>query len=150
MNKIKLNQKQISELIINKKVALTENSSIEIYENEIIYNKNGKIRYATKMELEFGEIEQSDSFLQEIISEHFNIDKNQVITISSEPEDSEFKIRFTTNKEITIIVCPVNIAIKNTKILEENHNLKIDKMCTQIGLYRKLGNSAYFFRIESD
>ena len=150
MNKIKLNQKQISELIINKKVTLTEFSSIEIYENEIIYNKNGKIKYATRMNLELGKIEKSDAFLQEIICEHFNINKNQVITITSEPEDSEFKIRFTTNKEITIIVCPVNIAIKNTKIREKNHNLKIDKMCTQIGLYRKLGNSAYFFRIESD
>lgn len=150
MKNIKLNERQISELIENKKVNLLKGSSIEIYNNEIIYNKDGEIKYATEINMQFYKSGETDSFLQELICEHFNVNKNQVITICSEAEDGEFRIRFTPNNEITIIVCPVNIAIKNTKILEENNNLKIDKMSSQIGLYRRLGSSAYFFRIEED
>ena len=68
--------------------------------------------------------------------------------ISSTPEDAEFRIRFTPDKEVTIIICPINIAIKNTQILM--NETKIDCNASRIGLYRRLGDSCYFFRIDTD
>ena len=148
MQNIKLKEKQISELIKNKKIILNDNSSIEIYDDEIIHNKNGEIRYIKSINLEFYEAEKTDKFLQELICEHFNIETSQAIMISSTPEDAEFRIRFTPDKEITIIICPINIAIKNTQILM--NETKIDCNASQIGLYRRLGDSCYFFRIDTD
>ena len=148
MQNIKLKEKQISELIKNKKIILNDNSSIEIYDDEIIHNKNGEIRYIKSINLEFYEAEKTDKFLQELICEHFNIETSQAIMISSTPEDAEFKIRFTPDKEVTIIICPINIAIKNTQILM--NKTKIDCNASQIGLYRRLGDSCYFFRIDTD
>ena len=148
MQNIKLKEKQISELIKNKKVNLNDNSTIEIYDDEIIHNKNGEIRYIKSINLEFYEAEKTDKFLQELICEHFNIETSQAIMISSTPEDAEFRIRFTPDKEVTIIICPINIAIKNTQILM--NETKIDCNASRIGLYRRLGDSCYFFRIDTD
>lgn len=147
MQNIKLKEKQISELIKNKKIILNDNSSIEIYDDEIIHNKNGEIRYIKSINLEFYEAEKTDKFLQELICEHFNIETSQAIMISSTPEDAEFRIRFSPDKEVTIIICPINIAIKNTQILMNKS--KIDCNASQIGLYRRLGDSCYFFRIDT-
>lgn len=147
MQNIKLKEKQISELIKNKKVNLNDNSTIEIYDDEIIHNKNGEIRYIKSINLEFYEAEKTDKFLQELICEHFNIETSQAIMISSTPEDAEFRIRFTPDKEVTIIICPINIAIKNTQILMKKS--KIDSNASRIGLYRRLGDSCYFFRIDT-
>lgn len=147
MQNIKLKEKQISELIKNKKIILNDNSTIEIYDDEIIHNKNGEIRYIKSINLEFYEAEKTDKFLQELICEHFNIETSQAIVISSTPEDAEFRIRFTPDKEVTIIICPINIAIKNTQILMNKS--KIDCNASQIGLYRRLGDSCYFFRIDT-
>ena len=147
MQNIKLKEKQISELIKNKKIILNDNSSIEIYDDEIIYNKNGEIRYIKSINLEFYEAEKTDKFLQELICEHFNIETSQAIMISSTPEDAEFRIRFSPDKEVTIIICPINIAIKNTQILMKKS--KIDSNASRIGLYRRLGDSCYFFRIDT-
>ena len=148
MQNIKLKEKQISELIKNKKVVLNNNSSVEIYDGEVIHNKNGEIRYIKNMNLEFNEAERTDEFLQGLICEHFNIEASQTIMISSTPEDAEFKIRFTPDKEITIIICPITVAIRNTQILLGNKKIKINSNTLQIGLYRRLGTSCYFFRLE--
>lgn len=147
MQNIKLKEKQITELIKNKKVILNDNSSIEIYDDEIIHNKNGEIRYIKNINLEFNETEKTDKFIQELICEHFNIETSQAIMISSTPEDAEFRIRFTPDKEVTIIICSINIAIKNTQILM--NKTEIDYNTSKIGLYRRLGDSCYFFRIDT-
>ena len=148
MKNIKLNSVQISELITTKRVVLSNSSSIEFYDDEIIHNKNGEIRYIKNMSIEFNEKEKTDEFIQKLICEHFNIEANQVIMISSSTEDAVFKIRFTPDNAIIIIVCPINVAINNTNI--QKNKLKIDDNVFQIGLYRRLGISAYFFRIEQD
>lgn len=147
MQNIKLKEKQISELIKNKKTILNDNSSVEIYDDEIIHNINGEIRYIKNINLEFNETEKTDKFIQELICEHFNIEAHHAIMISSTPEDVEFKIRFTPDKEIRIIICPINIAIKNTQILM--NETEIDCNTSKIGLYRRLGDSCYFFRIDT-
>ena len=51
MKTIKLDPRQISELINNKKVILHDNSSIEFYDDEIIHNENGEIRYIKNINL---------------------------------------------------------------------------------------------------
>ena len=149
MQNIELKEQQISELIKNKKIKLSVNSSIEIYNDEIIYNKNGEISYIKNINLSFNKAERTDDFLQELICEHFNIKASQTIMISSTPEDAEFKIRFSPDKEITIIICPVTVTIRNTQILFAGKIIKIDSDISQIGLYRRLGSSSYFFRIDT-
>lgn len=150
MKKITLNKKEISNFVKNKKIVINPNSSIEFYDDEIIYNNNGEIGYAKSINIEFDDPKPTYNFIQELICNHFNIDKNQVIMITSDPEDAEFKIRFNPDKEITIIVCPITTAIRNTQILMEEDKEKIDYKSSQIGLYRRLSNSYYFFRIDKD
>ena len=150
MKKITLEKKEISNFVKNKKIVINQNSSIEFYDDEIIYNNNGEIGYAKSINIEFDDTKPTDNFIQELICNHFNIDKTQVIMITSYPENAEFKIRFTPDKEITIIICPITTAISNTQILMEEDKTKIDYKSSQIGLYRRLSNSCYFFRIDKD
>lgn len=148
MKKITLDKKEISNFIKNKKIVINQNSSIEFYDDEIIYNNNGEIGYAQSINIEFDVTEKTDNFIQELICNHFNVAKTQVIMVTSDTEDAEFKIRFTPDKEITIIICPINVAIKNTRIMGSKNTIKIDTNLTKIGLYRRLEDSCYFFRLE--
>lgn len=150
MKKISLNNKQIADLITNKEVKIDYISSVEIYDGELIYNFNGKICKITNIDLEINEPEKTNVFIQNLICEHFNIDRKQVLMVSSTIEDSEFIIRFTPNDEVTIIVCPVTKAISNTKNLTEEDTIYVDENTYQIGLYRRLSTSCYFFRFQID
>lgn len=144
MIKTHLNKTQISELIKDKIVKVRENETIEFYDESIIYNNCGKISYIESLSLNFGSTESHNEFIQHLICEHFNVQQNKVITISSNLEDSEFLIRFTPENEINIIVYPITTIIKIEKLTKKS---KINEKTTQIGIYKRLCNSSYFFRI---
>lgn len=150
MKKISLNNKQITDLIRNKEVKIDYISSVEIFDGELIYNFNGKICKIENIDLEIKEPEKTNIFIQNLICEHFNIDRKQVLMVSSTLEDSEFRIRFTPHNEVTIIVCPVTKAISNTKNLSEGTSISVDENTCQIGFYRRLSTSCYFFRFQAD
>ncbi len=148
MKKIKLNKEQILKLFKEKQFFISDNKCIELYDDDLIYNHSGNIATIKDVELNLElETPKNDysEFCRKLLCNHFNIEENKVICISYSPEDMDFKIRFSPDNEITVIVCPVTQAIKNTKISFEI--VKNNKNLTQIGLYRRLCNSAYFFRI---
>lgn len=150
MKKISLNNEQITDLIGNKKVEIDYISSVEIFDGELIYNFNGKICKIENIDVEIKEPEKTNVFIQNLICEHFNIERKQVLMVSSTIEDSEFRIRFTPDNEVSIIVCPVTKAISNTKNLTEEDTIYVDENTYQIGFYRRLSTSCYFFRFQPD
>lgn len=150
MKKISLNNEQITDLIRNKKVEIDYKSSVEIYDGELIYNFNGQICKIENIDVEIKEPEKTNIFIQNLICEHFNIERKQVLMVSSTIEDSEFRIRFTPENEVTIIVCPVTKAVSNTKSLSGETSILLDENTYQIGLYRRLATSCYFFRLQAD
>ncbi len=148
MQKVKLNSKQITELVKYKKTLISDNIAIEVFDDELIYNDNGTINYITAMSLEFEKISPPDDYMQQLICDHFHLEPHNVIIENVLPENGEFRIRFTPNKELFLIVCPINIAIINSTMSKEE--IKNTSTASHIGIYRRLGNSCYFFRWNID
>ncbi|MBQ9246046.1 hypothetical protein IJ182_07260 [bacterium] len=149
MEKLCLNTKQISELIRNNRVFIQNNTAVEIFDDEFILNCKGKITKSKSLSISFREMNEPYSFLQALICEYFNFEYQNVICISASIEESEFRIRFSPQKELSIIVCPKALAIKNTEnIFEDDIQNHLSE--NQIGFYRRLGNSDYFFRWNED
>lgn len=146
MTELQLDKEQILKLIKNKIVEVSANESIEIFDESIIYNNCGNISFIDSLKLNFNQTETNDTFIQNLICEHFNVEPNKVITISSSLDDNEFIIRFSPDNEIHIIICPITTIIKLEKLNKRNN---INENTVKIGLYRRLGNSAYFFRINN-
>ena len=131
-----------------KKIEIGLNKFLEIYDGTIIYNRKGNVSEIKSLSLEFEEQKISDNFFRSLICEHFNIEETQVIMVSVTPDDAEFRLRFHPDKEITIIICPINVAILNTQIVNGEISQNIDASISHIGIYRRLGDSSYFFRLE--
>ena len=148
MQKVKLNSKQITELVKYKKALISDNIAIEVFDDELIYNDNGTINYITAMSLEFEKNSPPDDYMQQLICDHFHLEPHNVIIENVSPEDGEFRIRFTPNKELFSIVCPINIAIINSTMSKKE--MKNAPTASHIGVYRRLGNSCYFFRWDMD
>lgn len=148
MPNIKLNKKQITELIKYKKTLLSNNIAVEVYNNELIYNDNGVINYITSLNLTFKRSAPQDNYIQQLICNHFHIHPHNVIINQLSPEDAEFIVRFTPNSELYMIVCPITTAIRNALI--NNDQIENATTASFIGPYRRLGDSCYFFRWDSD
>ena len=148
MQKVKLNSKQITELVKYKKTLISDNIAIEVFDDELIYNDNGTINYITAMSLEFEKNSPLDDYMQQLICDHFHLEPHNVIIENVLPENGEFRIRFTPNKELFLIVCPINIAIINSTMSKEE--IKNTSTASHIGIYRRLGNSCSFFRWNID
>ncbi len=147
MTNIKLNPKQIVDLINNKRVFLAHNKLVEVLDDEIIYNNNGRISRLDNLNLEFSPPEEDEQFVRKLLCDYFNCEPYQVICIEATIHDTEFRIRFSPEKEITIIVLSEPMAkynLRNQIDLDENYENYISK--DQIGLYRRLGSSEYFYR----
>lgn len=146
MKKIKLSQEQLETLLVKEIVFLSKNETVEILDNELILNNNGKISSMSSFDIEFSEENPTDKFLQEIICNHFNFQPINVICHELSAEDSVFRLRLSPKKELAIVVCPIMTAIKNTDGFLSEKNVR--KYCNKnkIGRYSRLGNSFYFFR----
>lgn len=148
MKNIKLNQNQITELIKYKKTLISDNISIELYDDELVYNDNGNISSVISINLKYEENTKKNNYIQQLICDHLHIEPHNVIINNLSPEDCEFRIRFTPQKELSMIVCPITTAIYNSNLNKEER--KIATKASYIGIYRRLGNSFYFFRWDSD
>ncbi len=146
MKKIKLSQEQLETLLVKEIVFLSKDETVEILDNELILNNNGKISNMSSFDIEFSEENPTDKFLQEIICNHFNFQPINVICHELSEEDSVFRLRLSPKKELAIVVCPIMTAIKNTDGFLSEKN--VIKYCNKnkIGRYSRLGNSFYFFR----
>ncbi len=147
MTTIELNREQISELIRYKEFELDDYSKIEIFDDEIILNEKGTASYLSSVIFEYIEpdTDDEDMFMRYLICEHLNLEPTNVICISFCSEEGVFRVRFSPECELTMIVCPVNMAVQNTENFIHLTNQKNSEM-EQIGVYKRLGHSAYFFR----
>ncbi len=147
MKNIKLSPKQIVDLITKKRIILCSDKVVEVFDNEIIYNNNGQISRLDNLNLEFSPPEKDKPFLRKLLCEYFNCEPFQIVCIEQTIQDAEFRIRFSPEKELTIIVLTEPMAKYNLRCqvdTDENYKDYISK--NQIGPYHRLGCSEYFFR----
>ena len=78
-----------------------------------------------------------------MVCEYFNLNSNEVILRSFSPEETIFGVRLVPQKELLLLVCTRKIAMTNTSELFEINDPERHE---QIGLYRQLGNSYYYFK----
>ncbi len=152
MKSIKLNTEQIVDLINNKRVFLSSNKVVELLDDEIIYNNNGRISKLNELNLRFLPPEDDRPFLRKLLCEYFNCRPFEIICtdISIPDQQADFRVRFTPEKEIGLIVVTYNQAVLNTKGMTDDENIQDLISQNQVGLYHRLGNSDYFFRWEED
>ena len=150
MKNIKLNPKQIIDLINNKRVFLDSNKVVEIFDDEVIYNNNGQISRLNNLNLEFSPPEKDKPFLRKLLCEYFNCEPFEIICIEQTIQDAEFRIRFSPEKELGIIVMTEPMAkynLVNMVDIDENYKDFVSK--NQIGPYHRINNSEYFYRWEN-
>ena len=148
MKNIKLNPEQIVDLINNKRVFLDSDTVVEVFDDEIIYNNNGRISRLDNLHLEFSPPEKDKPFLRKLLCEYLNCKPFEIICTDISNQEAAYKVRFSPDKELELIVVSSNQAkrnVQNTSNNEDTQNLISEN---QIGLYQRLGNSDYFFRWE--
>ena len=150
MKNIKLNPKQIVDLINNKRVFLGSGEVVELLDDEIIYNNNGRISRLNNLNLKFSEPEEDNPFLKKLLCEYFNCEPFEIICVEATIQDAEFRIRFSPEKELRIIVLTEAMAkynLRNQLDFDENYNDFVSK--DRIGQYRRINNTNYFYRWEN-
>ena len=146
MKIFKLNSKQMVKLIKNKRIFITQNETIELYDEEIILNNKGNISKLEKSYFEFPETNKTENFLHSLVCDYFNCNPHEVICTGISIQEATFRIRLIPQKELGIIVVTSIIAQKNMKNITEDVNSDEITSKNQIGLYHRLGNTEYFFR----
>jgi len=149
MDKLKLNAEQVSRLLRDKYLVLDDCRTIEIYRESLIVNCNGEISNIDTLDMQFieEEIEHREIIdnIQNLICEHLNLSPSEVIYSSGYGEEFVFKIRFAPCIEWGIVVCVKPRTFENMQaVCDYPIDNKIDS--ENIGLYKRLGKSAYFFR----
>lgn len=150
MKKIKLNTNQISDLINNNRIYLEHNKTIEIFDDNIIINYKDRITTIESLQLEYIENNQPTNFLQGIICDYFNCELCNVICTQMSIQEAVFRIKFSQQKELSIIVVSSDMAAINMKHFIEEPKIENYITKNQIGFYHRLGNSDYFFRWNDD
>ena len=120
---------------------------VEVFDDEIIYNNNGQISRLDNLHLEFSPPEEDKPFLRKLLCEYFNCEPFQIICIEQTVQDAEFRIRFSPEKELVIIVLTEAMAkytMRDIIDFDEDYNDFVSK--NQIGPYHRLKDSDYFFR----
>lgn len=140
----------ILELINNKRIFLESNKTIELFDEDIILNNKGQICSVKALNFEFMETNNINTFLQPIICSHFNCKTYEVICTGMSIEEATFRIRFSPQKELGIVVVTYSNAIKNMRYVYDDLNTVEIKNKNQIGFYHRLCDSEYFFRWDED
>lgn len=149
MKILELNNNEMNKLLLDKRsqVNYGESTSLEIYDNTLTFNDNGEIFTLYRADFEFHWQDGNDYWLTQdlrnLVCNHFNLNPNEVILHSKSPEEIVFKIRLISEKELILIMCPQNYAISNSRELLDTNDIEKGE---QIGPYRQLGNSYYYFR----
>lgn len=141
MQTIVLDELQIQNLIMNKSLCLDENKVLEIYDNELFLNKNGYKNTVISMNLKYDErqIENKNviNYIRNLICNHLNLEPCEVIFYSRYQDEFQFKVK-TGNVLSKVIVY-------ERRVIDRVDNT-YDPVTKTIGQYKKLCESAYFFR----
>ena len=149
MKLVTLNKDQIDKLLEYKRLNIDYKKSIslDIYDNQLTLNNNGIIFTLQSANFEFENYEKIHYWvadeLKNMVCEYFNLNSNEVILRSFSPEETIFGVRLVPQKELLLLVCMRKIAMTNTSELFEINDPERHE---QIGLYRQLGNSYYYFK----
>jgi hypothetical protein len=150
MKNFVLNSSQISKLIKNNYIEIKNNEIIELSDNNFILNINGNTSKISTLKMEFEELKLKNEhiikFIRELVCEHLNLTNQEVIFIDSTGEEFDFIIHFAPKVEWKLIVCESRQAILNMQAIDDDFSNNISEQPSYIGLYKKLGNSAYYYR----
>ena len=154
MKAITLKSSQLSRVLTDESLEIEDNVRIEIQNKEFILNIGGIIHELNEAKLQFDEpsveLSSSDKHKKNLLCKHLNLEPCQIIRISRNGTESEFRIKFSPKNICYVVVCDFRQAIQNMNaIVDETLNFSSDD--DYIGLYKKLGNTLYYFRwIEND
>lgn len=149
MQSITLTSSQISQLITDKFLNLSREYVLELNEDELILNFKGEIYNVTNTNIQFTKQKISNEFvikfLQNLICEHLNLEFYNVIFSERSCDEYKFNIKLSPEINAPIIVCESRYAVMNTRDVTDEP-IDIFTTATQIGLYKRLGSSLYYFR----
>ena len=148
MKNVNLNHYQTLSLLENKELTLeNSNDILEISENEIRLNHNGKTHKLLNANMVFVKKEDESHYfvgvIKRLLCEYLNIKPKEVNIKSIYDMEFIFTIHISQNCESRIYICPKKYALAKTQKIdsEESYTDSI-----QIGNYKRLGSSDYFFR----
>nr|QGT49699.1 hypothetical protein Melaina855_0860 [uncultured Candidatus Melainabacteria bacterium] len=149
MEQITLNNEQLSKLMNENRINLNcdGNSTIDIYDGNVSYNNNGEIYNLKSADFLF-EKQKIDNletiqYFQFLVCEYLNLSSREVIFYQKSAEEIVFKVRLIARKEVLIVLSDKRNAIVNCKNFFEDKDFITEN---QIGIYRRLGESNYYFR----
>ncbi len=153
VKKIKLDNNQIKQLINDNSVYLEHNTILQFVDDDLVLNKNGEIYCTSDISMEFKKCKIENEFIisdiKQLVCEHLNLQPNEVIYQFGGASYYEFSVRFNAKCEWKIFVCDYGTAVKNTNdMFDDVKPFKFDE--DFIGLYKRLGNSPYYFRWFND
>ncbi len=149
MKLVELSSEEITNLFENKFLKLSQEHIIDLNKDNLVLNYNGYIYKPISMNIKFSEkiIENKHiiDYLKNIICKHFNLQHYEVIYVSRSNQEFEFMIRFTPDKICPIVVCEYRQALENMRAIS-NRKIKTNVDSQFIGIYKKIGESLYYFR----
>lgn len=149
MKKIKLNNFQLKNLLENDCLSLNENSVLQLVKNRLFLNVDGDIYNMINVDFHFKKQEIEHEFvvddIKQLVCEHLNLDPSEVIFSDRHIGAFDFTVRFDVKNEWNIIVCDYSKTIQNTRELSDETLIPANN-ANQIGLYKRLGDSCYYFR----
>ncbi len=150
---ITLDKNQFSKLIEQNSIFLDDDCVLQLVDYNLVLNKNGEIYNITKFDIQFKKREIENEFvvsdLKQLICHHLNLDVSEVIYSNKFDGCYDFYIRFDAKTQWKIVVCDFSTAVSNTAQLT-NEKIEFAYDAEEIGLYKRLGNSAYYFRWFND
>lgn len=144
MMKLTLNYNEIKTLIKNKVLCLTENTCLEILEDNIVLNENGYISEMISVCMEFESRCDKNikiiDFIRNLVCSQMNLEPCNVIFFNQYKDEFQFKIFVHSNYIGKIVVHEKRkVEWENSKWEQEENDVRLQSQ------YRQLLNSAYYF-----
>ena len=143
---VELNSEQMKSLLRMHQVNIGD-MSIEMVEDTLMLNNAGVLSELKSMNLQFSKNELANSdfidYFRNLVCEHLNLSPNEVIYHHYTVDEIGFRIRIFTQKELFLIMSDRTNVVLNCQKLYEGNDFITEY---QIGPYRRLCNSQYYFR----
>ena len=148
MKELNLNRDQMRTLLEDGELEFKDSNDIlQISENDIRISSNGTIYWLIGTEMVFQQhpVDRHNYVddVKEIMFEYFNLEPKEIILKSVENCEYVFIIRIAPKCEVPIYVCHKKCAVANTREMREKD---FDTEADQIGIYKRMGDSEYYFR----
>ncbi len=132
---------------------MTNNDILQLIRGELVLNTNGNIYYTDEITVQFKQYRIENKAIindiKKLVCQHLNLQPSEVIFSSKSYCSFDFIVRFDGQNEWKVYVCDNQTAINNTReISDEEPNINYNDEI--IGLYRRLGDSPYYFRWFND